>query len=105
MNSDLKVTAHREKVDRSAESSFGDLFYENLSGVCITALANFESRLYVDRQCFLHRLPTLEGVVFGTIGSTAVNVPYLTENYGGVCYNRKRKGSTDLSTLKNLTHS
>jgi ubiquitin-activating enzyme E1 len=99
INSDLNLTAYREKVAPETEHIFGDNFYNRLDGIC-TALDNVEARLYVDQKCLFYRLPMLESGTLGTKGNTQVVVPNLTENYGAT--RDPPEKSIPVCTLKNF---
>lgn len=99
MNPQMKVVAYQDKVAPDTEHTFGDNFYDKLSGVC-TALDNVEARLYVDQRCLFYRLPMLESGTLGTKGNTQVVVPHVTENYGAT--RDPPEKSIPVCTLKNF---
>jgi len=56
MNPGMNVKSYEDKVAPETEGTFGDNFFNSLSGVC-TALDNVEARLYVDQRCLYYRKP------------------------------------------------
>lgn len=99
MNKNLHIVAYQEKVAAATEDLFGDVFFDQLDGVC-TALDNIEARLYVDQRCLFYRIPMLESGTLGTKGNTQVVVPHLTENYGAT--RDPPEKSIPVCTLKNF---
>ena len=74
MNPGMNVKAYEDKVAPETEGTFGDEFFNSLSGVC-TALDNVEARLYVDQRCLYYRKPMLESGTLGTKGNTQLVLP------------------------------
>ena len=69
MNPEMNVKSYEDKVAPETEGTFGDAFFNSLSGVC-TALDNVEARLYVDQRCLYYRKPMLES---GTLGTKVIH--------------------------------
>jgi ubiquitin-activating enzyme E1 len=81
MNAALRAVAYEARVGEDNEGVFNAAFWGGLGGVC-TALDNVDARLYIDRCCLKYRVPMLDSGTQGTMGSTQVVFPGLTENYG-----------------------
>jgi ubiquitin-activating enzyme E1 len=81
MNASLRAVAYEARVGDDNEGVFNAGFWGGLAGVC-TALDNVDARLYIDRCCLKYRVPMLDSGTQGTMGSTQVVYPDLTENYG-----------------------
>ena len=101
MNPGMNVKAYEDKVAPETEGTFGDEFFNSLSGVC-TALDNVEARLYVDQRCLYYRKPMLESGTLGTKGNTQLVLPYKTENYGAS--RDPPEKSIPICTLKNFPY-
>ncbi|KAI8607937.1 hypothetical protein BC830DRAFT_1072563, partial [Chytriomyces sp. MP71] len=101
MNPDLrgKIKSFADRVGPETESTFGDEFWEGLSGVT-NALDNVDARKYVDRRCVYYRKPLLESGTLGTKGNTQVVLPSLTESYSSS--NDPPEKSIPICTLKNF---
>ncbi|CAO1619344.1 unnamed protein product [Parajaminaea phylloscopi] len=82
MNSDLKgkIRSHQDRVGPETEGTYGDAFFERLTGVT-NALDNVQARQYMDRRCVYYQKPLLESGTLGTKANTQVVVPNLTESY------------------------
>ena len=81
MNAGLRALSYETRVGEDSEGVFSPAFWARQSGVC-TALDNVEARLYIDKCCLKHKVPMLDSGTQGTMGSTQVVYPWLTENYG-----------------------
>ena len=101
MNPGMNVKSYEDKVAPETEGTFGDAFFNSLSGVC-TALDNVEARLYVDQRCLYYRKPMLESGTLGTKGNTQLVLPYKTENYGAS--RDPPEKSIPICTLKNFPY-
>lgn len=82
MNPDLKgkIKSHQNRVGPETEETYGDEFFERLTGVT-NALDNVQARQYMDRRCVYYQKPLLESGTLGTKANTQVVVPNLTESY------------------------
>ena len=101
MNPGMNVKSYEDKVAPETEGTFGDNFFNSLSGVC-TALDNVEARLYVDQRCLYYRKPMLESGTLGTKGNTQLVLPYKTVNYGAS--RDPPEKSIPICTLKNFPY-
>ena len=81
MNSSFRGAAYEIRLGEESEGTFNDAFWDSLDGVA-TALDNVDARLYVDRCCLKYGKPMLDSGTLGTMGSTQVILPHLSENYG-----------------------
>lgn len=101
MNPDLKgkIISHQDRVGPETEGTYGDAFFEKLTGVT-NALDNVQARQYMDRRCVYYQKPLLESGTLGTKANTQVVVPHLTESYSSS--QDPPEKSIPVCTLKNF---
>lgn len=101
MNPDLKgkIHSHQDRVGPETEGTYGDEFFEKLTGVT-NALDNVQARQYMDRRCVYYQKPLLESGTLGTKANTQVVVPHLTESYSSS--QDPPEKSIPVCTLKNF---
>lgn len=101
MNPDLKgkIRSHQDRVGPETEQTYGDEFFEKLTGVT-NALDNVQARQYMDRRCVYYQKPLLESGTLGTKANTQVVVPHLTESYSSS--QDPPEKSIPVCTLKNF---
>ena len=58
----LKCFNHR--VDKKSENIFNDYFWEDLN-IVVSAVDNFETRLYLDEKCVFYEKPLFNSGKFG----------------------------------------
>ncbi|XP_030743465.1 ubiquitin-like modifier-activating enzyme 7 [Echinops telfairi] len=80
LNPGLHVTPFTHPLDRTTEHIYGDSFFSRVDGVA-AALDSFQARRYVAARCTHYLKPMLEAGTLGTMGSTSVSVPHVTEVY------------------------
>nr|XP_058932777.1 ubiquitin-like modifier-activating enzyme 7 isoform X2 [Kogia breviceps] len=80
LNSDLQVTPLTYQLDLTTEHIYGDNFFSSVDGVA-AALDSFQARHYVAARCTHYLKPLLEAGTKGTLGSSCVFIPHVTEDY------------------------
>lgn len=80
-NPDIQVRAFEQPVGPATEHVFDRRMWSQQS-VVLTALDNWQARLYCDSRCIEHRVPMIEGGTLGATGHTQVVIPHLTAHFG-----------------------
>ena len=101
MNPDIKIEAHKNRVGIENEYIYNKKFYDEINLV-INALDNINARLYMDKQCVIHKKPLLESGTLGTKGNTQIIIPELTESYGSSI--DPPEDSIPMCTIKNFPY-
>lgn len=102
MNKSINIVAHENRVGNESEKIYDDKFFEALDGVA-NALDNVEARIYMDRRCIYYRKMLIDAGTLGTMGSTQVVVPFLTESYSSS--QDPPEKSIPICTLKNFPNA
>ncbi|KAJ6648576.1 Ubiquitin-like modifier-activating enzyme 1 [Pseudolycoriella hygida] len=102
MNKTINIVAHENRVGPETEKIYDDKFFEALDGVA-NALDNVEARIYMDRRCIYYRKMLIDAGTLGTMGSTQVVVPFLTESYSSS--QDPPEKSIPICTLKNFPNA
>ena len=93
MNPNFKKSAMRvleQPVGPTTEHIFTRELWSKQSAV-LTALDNWEARLYCDQRCVEHLVPMIEGGTLGSTGHTQVVIPHLTAHFGATALPREEQ--------------
>jgi ubiquitin-activating enzyme E1 len=101
MNPDLKVVAHKNRVDPERENIFTDEFWDGLDMV-VGAVDNVHARMYVDSKVVQHKLHSFESGTLGTKCNSQIMIPHKTQSYGDS--QDPAEESIPLCTLRNYPY-
>ncbi|KAJ0987624.1 hypothetical protein J5N97_005980 [Dioscorea zingiberensis] len=82
INPSLHVEAFQIPVRSGAEDVFNDTFWSHLDVVIAPPPRNVEAYDYILSRCLYFQKPLLMSRILGTICSTAMVIPHLTQYYG-----------------------
>lgn len=80
INPRMNIRGQSTKLCPSTENVFNSAFWGQ-ADVVLTALDNVDARRYVDEQCVKYKRWLVDSGTLGTVGSTQVVIPFVSESY------------------------
>lgn len=102
INPKINIIPQINKLGPESENHYNMDFYKNID-ICVNALDNINTRLYMDSRCVLFKKPLFESGTLGTKGNTQVIIPYLTESYSAS--RDPPENSVPICTIKTFPNS